>query len=59
MDHYSVHSKTEDFLRRLDSKGGELESICLHCFETVARSDDLSYLESQERQHLCPAKSHC
>ena len=53
MERYSIHSKTEDFLRRKRLEGDQIESICLHCFATVARSEDVSYLESQERQHIC------
>lgn len=56
MEGYPIYRKTEGFLRREDPSG-QVESICLYSFETVARSDDLAFLKSQERQHDCPAQT--
>jgi hypothetical protein len=58
MDRFTVHSHTEDFLRRIEKANDQIESLCLRCFATVARSEDLSHVISGENQHDCPAKQH-
>jgi hypothetical protein len=58
MDRFAVHSHTDDFLRRIEKANDQIESICLRCFATVARSENLAQVVSQENQHDCPAKRH-
>jgi hypothetical protein len=57
MDRFVFHSKTDDFVRRTESENGQIESICLRCFATVARSDSIKRVEYREEQHLCPEKN--
>ncbi len=57
MDRHVRHSKTDNFARRLDTKTGLIESICLGCFCTVYRSEDIVTVERQEAQHDCPMRN--
>lgn len=54
MDRQVRHSSTEHFARRLDTQTGLIESICLGCYCTVYRSEDIVTIERQESQHDCP-----
>src|SRR6266581_936395 len=56
VDRYTLHSKTEEFVRRLEKESGQIECICLRCFATVGRAKELSALVLHEWQHDCPAK---
>jgi hypothetical protein len=58
VDRFTVHSHSDDFLRRIEKASGQIESICLRCFATVARSGDLADVISAENQHVCPAGSN-
>jgi hypothetical protein len=54
MDRHTLLTKSEKFARRLDRTTGQIESICLTCFCTVARSPDVQVLDLNELQHDCP-----
>ena len=56
MDRFAVHSHTNEFLRRLEKASNQIESICLRCYATIDRSEDLAHVISQEGQHDCPVK---
>jgi hypothetical protein len=57
MDRYPMRSTTGDFLRRTDRDSRQVQSMCLQCFATVARSTDSSYVSDEEKRHQleCPA----
>jgi hypothetical protein len=41
-----------DFARRKDNSG-TVDSVCLHCYATIATSSDEATLEKQEAAHFC------
>jgi hypothetical protein len=56
IERFELHSTTADFVRRTVANSKEIESVCLRCFATVARSQELSHITAEENQHDCPAK---
>jgi hypothetical protein len=47
-----THTHIVHFVRRLNVDG-TIDSICRHCFVTIATSISESVLEREERKHIC------